>query len=163
MTATAAFPTVTPLRPTSTPARKTASAKPKARPRKRAARAIAIPKRQRRLVRQLLACLAAGFLPVASYVLVHAEASAGKPWLYALVACALAFSAPTLADWAHSWCSGKLKAWGFTLLLEGVMIVSTIPALNLAGLLILVAINSAYAWERAAITESARIASRPAV
>lgn len=98
----------------------------------------------------ILAAVAGGFIPVASYVLAHIEAT-GRTYLYALVAAALVFSAPTLAAWAERWCDGRWKAWGFCALLEGVMILSDIRALNLVGLAILLGINSAYAWERARV------------
>ena len=107
-----------------------------------------------RTVNRLLAGCAAGFLPVASYILAHIE-SRSEPWLWALVLAALAYSAPTLASWAASWThKGKaktalFKAWGFTVLLEGTMVLSHLPALSLSGLIILVAINSAQAFNRA--------------
>lgn len=113
-----------------------------------AKRKVVISAAQRRSFRQFVASIGAGFLPVASYVLVHFEAP-DRPYLYALAVAALLFSAPTVAEWACSWCKSQLKAWGFTVLLEGVMTLSALLALNLVGLAILVAINSAYAWERA--------------
>ena len=76
-----------------------------------------------RTVNRLLAACAAGFLPVASYILAHIE-SHSQPWLWVLVLAALAYSAPTLASWAASWThkahglTAHLKAWGFTILLE---------------------------------------------
>jgi hypothetical protein len=69
--------------------------------------------------------------------------------MWALVAAGLAFSAPTLAEWAEKWCRGKYKAYGFTALLEGVMIFSVNNYLALAGLAILVAINCNSAWRLA--------------
>jgi hypothetical protein len=107
-----------------------------------------------RTVNRLLAACAAGFLPVASYILAHVE-SHSQPWLWVLVLAALAYSAPTLASWAASWTHkghGKtalLKAWGFTILLEGTMVLSHLQALSMSGLIILVAINSAQAFHRA--------------
>lgn len=96
----------------------------------------------------VLAAISAGFIPVASYLLAHVE-SDERPWLWGLVAAALAFSAPTMASWAQRWCDGVVKAWGFTILLEGVMIASDLSWLNRVGLAILLSINAAYAWERA--------------
>jgi hypothetical protein len=107
-----------------------------------------------RMVNRVLAACAAGFLPVASYILAHIE-SASDPRLWALVLAALAYSAPTLATWAASWTdkghprAAMMKAWGFTILLEGTMVLSHLPALSLSGLVILVAINSAQAFDRA--------------
>ena len=93
-------------------------------------------------------------MPVASYILAHIE-SHSKPWLWVLVLAALAYSAPTFASWAASWThkahrlTAHLKAWGFTILLEGTMVLSHLKALSLSGLVILVAINSAQAFHRA--------------
>lgn len=101
----------------------------------------------RRSANQCLAGLAAGFLPVASYVVAHYEAPA-EPALYALVLCALGYSAPTLATWAQRWAGHIVKAWGFTVLLEGVMVLSHIRVLALTGLGILVLINSVTAYSK---------------
>ena len=105
-----------------------------------------------RTVNRVLAACGAGFLPIASYVMAHIE-SHSQPWLWCLVLAALAYSAPTLATWAADW-TGKgrsafVKAWGFTILLEGTMVLSHLLALSMSGLIILVAINSAQAFHRA--------------
>jgi hypothetical protein len=102
-------------------------------------------KEQKQTVNQFCAGIAAGFLPVASFVIAHYE-SATQPMLWILVAAALLFSAPTLASWAQKWCGSQYKAWGFTILLEGVMVFSHIQALMFAGLTILVLINATNAW-----------------
>lgn len=100
---------------------------------------------QKKSAAQFCAALAAGFLPVASYVLAHFE-SVTNPMLWILVAAALMFSAPTLADWAKKWTGNAYKAWGFTILLEGVMVFSHLQALSYAGLAILVLINATNAF-----------------
>lgn len=100
---------------------------------------------QKKSVAQFCAAIAAGFLPVASYVLAHFE-SQTNPMLWILVAAALMFSAPTLATWAQKWTGNAYKAWGFTILLEGVMVFSHITALSYAGLAILVMINATNAF-----------------
>jgi hypothetical protein len=100
---------------------------------------------QTRKIEPTIAAIAAGFLPVASYVVAHIEA-AEKPYLYVLVVAALAYSAPTLSTWAQKWAHHWMKAWGFTVLLEGTMILSHIQALSLTGLGILVLINSTTAY-----------------
>lgn len=105
---------------------------------------------QKKTVGQFCAALAAGFLPIASYVIAHYE-SQTQPMLWILVAAALMFSAPTLAGWAQKWTGNAYKAWGFTVLLEGVMVFSHIQALSYAGLAILVLINATNAYSLAAV------------
>lgn len=101
---------------------------------------------QKRMVGQFCASIAAGFLPIASYMLAHYE-SQTNPFMWVLVIAALMFSAPTLVDWSKKWCGSTTKAVGFAVLLEGVMIMSHNQILSLVGLVILVAINSSNAWE----------------
>ena len=115
------------------------------RKRKPRARPLRIERQAKRLGRQTIAAIAAGFLPVASFILARTEAP-GDQKLYGLVVAALAFSAPQLADWARSWCGHPIKAWGFAILLEGTMIGSGTQALALTGLAILVLINATAAW-----------------
>ena len=110
---------------------------------------IKINAAQKRTIGQAMASVASGFLPIASFVLAHFE-SKTNPLLWVLVAAALLFSAPTLAAWATKWSGNQYKAWGFTILLEGVMVFSGTPALSYAGLAILVVINAANAWDLAA-------------
>ncbi len=125
-----------------------ASAAPKTRKQATAA-PIKINAAQKRTIGQIMASVAAGFLPIASFVMAHYE-SKENPLLWALVAAALMFSAPTLADWAQKWSGNKYKAWGFTILLEGVMVASHTEWLSFAGLIILVAINATNAYQLAA-------------
>ena len=110
---------------------------------------IKVSAAQKRTIGQFCASIAAGFLPVASFIMAHIE-SKDNPYLWILVAAALVFSAPTLAEWAGKWCGSMVKAWGFTVLLEGVMVFSHTEALSIAGLVILVAINASNAWALAA-------------
>jgi hypothetical protein len=110
---------------------------------------IKINAAQKRTIGQIMASVAAGFLPIASFVMAHYE-SKTNPLLWVLVAAALMFSAPTLADWANKWSGNKYKAWGFTILLEGVMVASHTEWLSFAGLIILVAINATNAYQLAA-------------
>lgn len=101
---------------------------------------IVVTAAKRRTIGQCLAAATAGFLPVAAYVLAHFEV-VERPWLWSLVGAALLYSAPTLADWAFRWTASRAKAWGFTVLLEGVMIGAHSPWLSLARLALLVGIN----------------------
>lgn len=100
---------------------------------------------QKRTFAQFLAAAAGAFLPVASFVLAHFETK-GQPWMWLLVAAALLFSAPTLAEWAEKWSGSATKAWGFCVLLEGVMIAAQNQWLAVGGLVILVGINAQSAW-----------------
>lgn len=110
-----------------------------------AARKKVLSKQDKKTVGQTLAAIGAGFLPVASYMIAHQEVKT-NPYLGILVVAALLFSAPTLAEWAEKWCKSKFKAWGFTILLEGVMVFSQIQELAISALLILTAINCHSAW-----------------
>jgi hypothetical protein len=119
---------------------------PKRKPERKVVPALTV--KEQRTAGQFIAAIAAGFLPVASFVIAHIEAPV-NPWMWALVAAALAFSAPTLAEWATKWCRDRWKAWGFTILLEGVMVFSTVQYLAVAGAIILVIINCHSAWAQA--------------
>lgn len=111
---------------------------------------VVVKAAHKRSANQVIAAIAAAFLPVASYVIAHVEAvQEGKSYLYALVACALAYSAPTLAKWAEKWAGHPVKAWGFTILLEMVSVLSHIQWLNITGLAILVTINGHTAFIKA--------------
>lgn len=132
-----------------------ASVKAAAKPRKQPTAApIKINAAQKRTIGQIFASVAAGFLPIASFVMAHYE-SKQNPYLWILVAAALAFSAPTLAAWAQKWCGHAVKAWGFTILLEGVMVASHTEWLSFAGLMILIAINAVNAYQLAAMKQVA--------
>ena len=59
-----------------------------------------------------------------------------------LVLGGLLFSAKTVWQWAHqAFANDAWKATGFVVLLEGVMTLSQIPALAIAALVLLTAIN----------------------
>jgi VIT1/CCC1 family predicted Fe2+/Mn2+ transporter len=140
--------TVTAIKPAAKELSMTPNAVAKRARAKAKPKAIKVSAAQKRNLNQLFAALAAGFLPIASFVLAHYEVKT-DPRLWVLVAAALVFSAPTLAAWAQRWCVHSYKAWGFTGLLEGVMVLSHIQALSFAGLAILVLINASNAWELA--------------
>jgi VIT1/CCC1 family predicted Fe2+/Mn2+ transporter len=143
------------LKQVETPATEVAKvAKPKAAARKLPTAApIKVSAAQKRTIGQFVAAIASGFLPIASFVIAHHEA-ASEPLLWLLVAAALAFSAPSVASWAQKWCGHAVKAWGFTVLLEGVLVFAHHEALSLAGLAMLVMINAANAWQLAARREA---------
>jgi VIT1/CCC1 family predicted Fe2+/Mn2+ transporter len=114
---------------------------------------IKVSAAQKRTIGQFVAAIASGFLPIASFVIAHHEANT-QPLLWLLVAAALLFSAPSVASWAQKWCGNTYKAWGFTVLLEGVLVFAHHEALSIAGLTMLVMINAANAWQLAARREA---------
>lgn len=133
------------------PIRIAPAAAPKVKPKPKRKALPTLTVKEQRTAGQFIAAISAGFLPVASFVIAHIEAP-GNPWMWGLVLAALAFSAPTLADWATKWCKDRWKAWGFTVLLEGVMVFSTVQYLAVAGAVILVIINCHSAWSLAGKT-----------
>jgi len=82
-----------------------------------------------------------GFIPIAVYALVHFEV-ADQPALWVMVVGGLAFSAISVFKWAESAFHIVLKALGFVVLLEGTVTFASQRWLSLAGLAILVTINS---------------------
>lgn len=117
-------------------------------PRNKRAQVRRLTKAKQRTFGQLFAAIGASFLPMASYAIAHIEVEQ-TPYMWILVCAALLFSAPMLVQWSQRWCGHMVKAIGFTVLLEGVMVFSALPALRLSGLAILVAINAHAAWTRA--------------
>lgn len=87
-------------------------------------------------------CLIGGFIPTASYTLVHHEAEQ-SPWMWVLVVAALGYSALTVFDWARIAFKHPVKAIGFVVLIEGVMTFSHTTWLSMAALVMLVGINGA--------------------
>ena len=84
-----------------------------------------------------------GFVPLATFVLAHAEAGAfgGHERVWALVAGGLSYSAKTVYDWAKLAFTSTVKSIGFCVLLEGVMVTSSTRWLSLAALCYLIVIN----------------------
>ena len=85
--------------------------------------------------------LIGGFVPVATYALVHHEVSR-YPVLWVLVAGGLLYSATTVFIWARAAFGSVVKSLGFVVLLEGILTFSHIEALGLSALAILVFINA---------------------
>ena len=87
-----------------------------------------------------------GIIPVATYLEVHVDWDPSRP-LYILVVIAfivaggLLYSAKTVFAWAKRAFGDPWKAFGFVVLLEGVMVTSQVPVLPLVLLGILVATN----------------------
>jgi len=86
--------------------------------------------------------LIGGFVPTATFFLVHYGVNSCA-WLWIIIAGGLLFSAKTVYEWGCVAFSNGWKAFGFCLLVEGVMTFS--PAnllyLSIAGLAMLALIN----------------------
>lgn len=100
-------------------------------------------KRDNRLA-TAIGALFGGFVPIASFALVHGEL--GSDWYLdpksALVAGGLLYSAKTVVQWAQLAFRDKAKAIGFAVLVEGVMTFSATSWLSYAALALLVSINA---------------------
>ena len=99
---------------------------------------------------QLIASGAAAIIPVSTFAMSHTELAGLEPTRESilihlptilLILCGLAYSAPTVAEWAFLWTFSRAKAWAFTLLLEGVMTLSHVPILPVVCLCWLAGIN----------------------
>ncbi len=82
-----------------------------------------------------------GFVPIASFMLAHHEAPT-RPVLWALVAAALIFSGLSVYEWTSKAFGSRLKALGFVILTEGIMLSTGNQYLAFAALALLVGINA---------------------
>jgi hypothetical protein len=82
-----------------------------------------------------------GFIPCASFVLAHIEATT-NPVIWALVAAGMLYSALTVFQWSLIAFKYWPKALGFVILTEGVAIFAQTSLLAYGALTILVAINA---------------------
>jgi len=93
-----------------------------------------------------LGSLLGGFVPLATYVVSHQELDFTLPiWTQpkALLALGgLLYSAITVYRWGRMAFDGAVRALGFTVLLEGVMVFSSVGWLSHAALVYLIAINA---------------------
>lgn len=84
-------------------------------------------------------------VPVASWWLAHHEVTRAAPWATPIAALlvlgGLAYSAPTVYGWMLLAVGSKIKAAGFVLLVEGVLVASGSPWLVAVALACLVLIN----------------------
>jgi hypothetical protein len=120
---------------------------PKKKPRRQLTRIVAdLPQTSL----QLIASGAAAIIPISTFAMSHTELVGLEPTRESilmhlptilLILCGLAYSAPTVAEWAFLWTFSRAKAWAFTLLLEGVMTLSHVPILPVVCLCWLAGIN----------------------
>jgi hypothetical protein len=80
------------------------------------------------------------FIPCATFFVAHQDVLANRLY-WILVAGGLLFSAKTVFDWTKVAFQSSAKAFGFCLLVEGVMTFSTIVYLSWAALVVLALIN----------------------
>lgn len=99
--------------------------------------------------------LLGGFVPLAAHTLVNAPEFQGVPHLFWIVVACLAYSAPTVCGWAGTfttagakhWAShtlGWLKAFGFVVCLEGILVAAPASCawLSWVALAMLMGINA---------------------
>lgn len=86
--------------------------------------------------------LLGGFVPLATYTVAHKELTSWRDPMIALVIGGLAYSAKTVWQWGRQAFDCTYKATGFVLLLEGVMVTSSITWLALLALMYLICINA---------------------
>lgn len=91
----------------------------------------------------LVGVMLGGFVPVAVYVVWHRESGnfAGHERAWVLAAGGLLYSATTVFEWARMAFGSRVKAVGFVVLLEGVMVTNSTYWLALVAFGYLVAIN----------------------
>ena len=82
-----------------------------------------------------------GFVPVATFSVSHLDKNLNEYVLWTLVIGGLIYSALTVFGWAKMAFVNGLKAFGFVVLIEGVMTLSGIAWLSYAALALLVIIN----------------------
>lgn len=80
------------------------------------------------------------FIPFATYFVAHLDTRV-SPLYWVLVAGGLMFSAKTVYDWTRIAFQSGPKAFGFVVLVEGVMTFSTIAVLSYFALAVLAIIN----------------------
>lgn len=100
--------------------------------------------REHRLATMIGALLGA-VVPFATFCVAHRELDTAAPWTdprAALVVGGLIFSARTVYQWGQLALGSGLKAFGFTVLLEGIMVASAQPWLAIVALVYLCAINA---------------------
>lgn len=93
-------------------------------------------------IAMIAAFILGGFVPAATFCLVHWGVTQSV-WLWLIVAGGLIFSAKTVYHWGVVAFSNAIKAFGFCVLVEGVMTFSppSLMFLSIAGLFMLIMVN----------------------
>jgi hypothetical protein len=91
----------------------------------------------------LIGCLLGGFVPLASYVTAHQNmgSTSVKAMCFTMVSGGLVYSAKTVFDWAMLAFNNVFKSLGLCILIEGVMVTSTVTWLSMIALVYLIFIN----------------------
>jgi hypothetical protein len=88
----------------------------------------------------LVGLIMGGFVPLASYALIHLEVGK-RPTLWVLVAGGLVYSALNMFGWMQRLFGNRWMALGWVVLLEGTMTACSIAWLSLTGLSILMILD----------------------
>lgn len=97
-------------------------------------------KKQNRLA-TFMGSIIGGFIPAATFICVHMDTETNPYVLWAIVLGGLLFSAKTVFQWGKSAFNNTAKAFGFCLLIEGVMTFTHVFPLSCVALALLVCIN----------------------
>lgn len=91
----------------------------------------------------LIGCLLGGFVPLASSITAHQhmESNSTKAVCFSMVGAGLLYSAKTVFEWAMLAFNNLFKSIGFCILIEGVMVTSTVTWLSTVALVYLIFIN----------------------
>lgn len=99
----------------------------------------------------LLASAAASFIPVGVFFTSHKALgmSLSQSWpLWIISIAGLIYSIPSVVSWAQSWTGTRSKAIGFTVMLEGLMVLSGEMWLSVVALLLLGGVNAMIACHK---------------
>jgi len=102
---------------------------------------IAVASKSSNRLASIVGGVLGGFIPLAVYLVAHLETSQNAlKWV--LVAAGMLYSATTVYQWARIAFKHWTKAFGFVVLVEGVAVFATTPAISVGALAILVAVNA---------------------
>lgn len=93
----------------------------------------------------IVGALLGGLVPFATFMIAHQELDLASPWtdpLALLVLGGLLYSATTVYQWGKLALTSRVKAFGFVVLVEGVMVCSSQQWLAVTALVYLILINA---------------------